>query len=403
MDADTPQIESGNSGAADGPRRVLILGSTGSIGRQTLDVIAGHPGRFAVVGLVAGRSVGTLAEQAAAWGVRRLGVADPAAAHELRALVPRARVAAGTEAICQLVADVHPDLVVGAVTGVAGLAPILTALQLGIDVALANKEPLVAAGHLVTAAAAQSGARLRPVDSEISAVFQCLEGRPREHLSRVLLTASGGAFRDLPPEQLAEVTPQMALAHPTWNMGPKITVDCATLANKGFEVFELKWLFDLQFRQIQVLIHHQSIIHSLVELVDGSQIAQLGPPDMRYAIQYALTWPERWPNDFPRLSLAQVGSLTFAEPDFGKFPMLRLAFESGEAGKSYPVVLNAANEVAVELFLSGRIRFTQIAELVAEALESHQPVAVDGLSDLEAVDRGARQHVLTRVGGPAVL
>jgi 1-deoxy-D-xylulose-5-phosphate reductoisomerase len=326
-------------------------------------------------------------------------VADPQAAEELRTLAPGAHVAVGTEAICGLVADVRPDVVVGAITGVAGLAPVLTALKLGIDVALANKEPLVAAGHLVVSAAARSGARLRPVDSEISAVFQCLEGRPREHLCRVLLTASGGAFRDFPPERLAEVTPQMALAHPTWSMGPKITVDCATLANKGFEVFELKWLFDLQFHQIQVLIHHQSIVHSLVELVDGSVIAQLGPPDMRYAIQYALTWPERWPNEFPRLNLPQVASLTFAEPDFAKFPMLRLAFESGKAGKSYPAVLNAANEVAVELFLAGRIRFTEIPELVADALEAHEPVAVEGLDDLADVDHWARQHVQARVGG----
>lgn len=373
---------------------MLVLGSTGSIGRQTLDVIAGHPGRFEIVGLVAGRSAAALAEQATAWGVRRLGVADTGAAEELRALAPRARVAAGIDAICGLVDDLQPDLVVGAVTGVAGLSPVLAALRAGIDVAIANKEPLVAAGHLVTAAAAQSGARLRPIDSEISAVFQCLEGRPSDHLARVLLTASGGAFRDCPTDELAKVTPQMALAHPTWSMGPKITVDCATLANKGFEVFELKWLFGLEFHQIQVLIHHQSIIHSLVELADGSLIAQLGPPDMRYAIQYALTWPQRWPNDFPRLNLAQVASLTFAEPDFAKFPLLRLAFEAGEAGGSYPAVLAAADEAAVELFLAGRIPFTQIADLVAETLDAHQSVLIDGLADVEAVDRWARRHVL---------
>jgi 1-deoxy-D-xylulose-5-phosphate reductoisomerase len=396
MDADHLPTQKDRPDANEGPRRVLVLGSTGSIGRQTLDVIAGHPGRFEIVGLVAGRSVAALAEQAAAWGVRRLGVADSGAAEDLRALAPRARVAAGIDAICGLVDDLQPDLVVGAVTGVAGLSPVLTALRAGIDVAIANKEPLVAAGHLVTAAAAQSGARLRPIDSEISAVFQCLEGRPPDHLARVLLTASGGAFRDCPPNELAQVTPQMALAHPTWSMGPKITVDCATLANKGFEVFELKWLFGLEFHQIQVVIHHQSIIHSLVELADGSLIAQLGPPDMRYAIQYALTWPQRWPNDFPRLNLAQVAKLTFAEPDFAKFPLLRLAFEAGEAGGSYPAVLAAADEAAVELFLAGRIPFTEIADLVAEALDAHQAVLLDGLADVEAVDRWARRHVLDR-------
>lgn len=380
-------------------KRLFILGSTGSIGRQTLEVIAGLPGRFEVIGLAAGRDVEGLVAQARELNVTALGIADENAGEELRRLASAATIAVGHAEVAALVAEARPDLVVGAVSGVAGLAPVMAAIGLGIDVALANKEPLVAAGELVTGAAARSGARLLPIDSEISAVFQCLEGRPREHLARVLLTASGGPFRDLPRERLAEVTPDMALRHPTWKMGRKITIDSATLANKGFEVFELKWLFGLEFSQINIVIHHQSIIHSLIELVDGSVLAQLGPPDMRFAIQYALTWPQRLPNDFPRLNLAQVGELTFAAPDFDRFPCLRLAYEAGEAGESYPAVLNAANERAVELFLEGAIGFLQIPELIERALEAHEPLPVNSLEHVWAADAWARTTVSGSVRG----
>jgi 1-deoxy-D-xylulose-5-phosphate reductoisomerase len=384
--------------AGASPCRLLILGSTGSIGRQTLDVVAGHRDRFEVVGLVAGQDVAGLVRQGREWNVPCLGVGAEAAGDELRMAASGARLAVGLAAVCELVEELRPDLVVAAVSGVAGLYPLMTALNLGLDVAVANKEPLVAAGELVMEAAGRHGARLRPIDSEISAVFQCLEGRPREHLHRVLLTASGGAFRDLDREQLAAVTPEMALAHPTWRMGRKITVDCATLANKGFEVFELKWLFGLDFAQIKVLLHHQSIIHSMVELLDGSVIAQLGPADMRYAIQYALSWPERLPNEFPRLDLAQVGALTFGEPDTGRFPMLRLAYAAGESGASYPAALNAANEQAVAHFLEGRTSFVGIAQLVERALEAHEPVALKSLDDVAAVDGWARRRVDSDLG-----
>ena len=378
-------------------KRLFILGSTGSIGRQALEVIAGLPGRFEIVGLAAGRDAEGLVAQARELNVTALGIADKQAGEDLRRLASATTVAVGHAEVADLVAAARPDLVVGAVSGVAGLAPVMAAIGLGIDVALANKEPLVAAGELVTGAAARSGARLLPIDSEISAVFQCLEGRPREQLARVLLTASGGPFRDFPRERLAEVTPDMALRHPTWKMGRKITIDSATLANKGFEVFELKWLFGLEFSQIDILIHHQSIIHSLIELVDGSVLAQLGPPDMRLAIQYALTWPERLPNDFPRLDLAQVAKLTFAEPDFDRFPCLRLAYEAGEAGESYPAVLNAANERAVELFLAGGIGFAQIPELIERALGAHESRAVNSLEDVWAADAWARRTVSVSV------
>ncbi|NSW55410.1 MAG: 1-deoxy-D-xylulose-5-phosphate reductoisomerase [Armatimonadetes bacterium] len=375
------------------PRRIYILGSTGSIGRQTLDVVARHPGAFDVVGLAAGTRVTALLEQARDHGVRAVGVTGESAGTELRGGVSGLQTAVGMDEICAQMVSLKPDLVVAAMSGVVGLIPVMAAVSAGLDVALANKEPLVAAGELVTGTAARTGSRLIPVDSEISAVFQCLEGPSRPYLKRVLLTASGGAFRDLSREELARVTPEQALNHPTWNMGPKITVDSATLANKGFEVFELKWLFDLDFSDIEVLIHHQSIIHSLVEFVDGSILAQMSLPDMRFAIQYALTWPERVASDYPRLDLAQVGSLTFGQPDLVKFPCLRLAFDAGKAGRSYPVALNAANEEAVDLFLSRRIGFTTIPELVERALDEHDPADVKSLDTVLAVDADTRKRV----------
>lgn len=375
------------------PRRIYILGCTGSIGRQTLDVILRQPGAFEVVGLAAGSNVPLLVEQAREHVVDALGVASPAVGADLKALCTGAQVAVGMDEICAQMIAAKPDLVVAAMSGVAGLAPVMAALSAGLDVALANKEPLVAGGELVTGTAARTGSKLVPVDSEISAVFQCLQGHSSGHLKRVLLTASGGAFRDLPRDQLARVTPEQALTHPTWNMGRKITVDSATLANKGFEVFELKWLFGLEFSQIEVVIHHQSIIHSLVEFVDGSMLAQMSLPDMRFAIQYALTWPERRPSDYPRLDLAEVGSLTFGKPDPGKFPCLRLAFEAGRAGRSYPAALNAANEEAVDAFLGHKIGFTAIPELIQRALDDHDPTDVKSLDAVLAVDADTRRRV----------
>jgi len=372
-------------------KRILVLGSTGSIGVQTLEMVRAHPERLEVVGLAAGRNAQALAAQAAEFEVGMLGLADTAAAEAVD--MPDARIFAGTDGICELVEATEPDLVIGAISGVAGLRPLLVALAAGTDCALANKEPLVAAGRIVMEAARQSGARLLPIDSEISAIFQCLRGERTEEVEKVLLTASGGPFARLSAEELAQVTPERALDHPTWKMGRKVTIDSATLANKGFEIFEVHWLFGVDVRSIEVIVHHQSIIHSMVQLRDGSVMAQLGPPDMRMPIAFALFYPERVANDLPRLSLAEVGSLTFATPDTERFPCLRLAFSAARAGRSYPAVLNAANEVAVERFLDGRVGFTRIPELIERALTEHQAFEIHRLADVEEADAWAREYV----------
>lgn len=374
------------------PKRLLILGSTGSIGVQCLQIVQAHPQRLQVVGLAAGRNWQRLRQQAEEFSVPTVGLADEPTAAALSAAAPHLQVHAGEDGLEELVAATQPHLVVGAISGIGGLPPIMAALQAGCDVALANKEPLVAAGELVTTTAARAGARLVPIDSEISAVFQCLEGQRREDVEKILLTASGGPFAKLEAEQLSEVTPQQALDHPTWKMGAKVTVDSATLMNKGFEVFELKWLFGLEFDQIEVIVHHQSIIHSLVQFCDGSVLAQLGVADMRLPIQYALFYPQRVANELPRLDLVEAGPLTFAEPDLDKFPNLRLAYEAGKAGASYPAVLNAANEVAVELFLQKKIGFNDLPYLVERALEAHEPFSIDYLQDVKQADGWARDY-----------
>ena len=371
-------------------KRLLILGSTGSIGVQTLQMVQAHPHRLQVVGLAAGRNWQGLRQQAEQFSVTIVGLADEQAAAALAAAAPDLQVHAGEDGLRELVAATEPDLVVGAISGIAGLEPVMAALHAGCDVALANKEPLVAAGELVTTTAARAGARLLPIDSEISAVFQCLEGQRRQEVEKILLTASGGPFAEVRAAELSGVTPEQALDHPTWQMGPKVTVDSATLMNKGFEVFELKWLFGLEFDQIRVIVHHQSIIHSLVQFCDGSVLAQLGLPDMRVPIQYALFYPERVANKLPRLDLVAAGPLTFAEPDLDKFPSLRLAYQAGEAGASYPAVLNAANEVAVALFLQEQIGFSDLPFLVERVLEEHEPFSIDDSADVKRADTWAR-------------
>jgi len=372
-------------------KRIVVLGSTGSIGRQTLEMVRTHPQRLAVVGLAAGSNARALEAQAEEFEVGLLALADEGAAAELAS--SDRRVFAGNDAACDLIKAAEPDLVVGAITGIAGLRPVLTALEAGVDCALANKEPLVAAGGIVTTAARQSGAQLLPIDSELSAIFQCLRGERAEEIEKILLTASGGPFADLSAQELAEVTPERALEHPTWRMGRKVTVDSATLANKGFEVFEMHWLFGVPVERIEVVVHHQSIIHSLAQFQDGSVIAQLGLPDMRVPIQFALLYPERVANELPRLSLAEIGTLTFAEPDTERFPCLRLAYAAARAGRSYPAVLNAADEEAVRLFLDGRIRFTQIPELIERALDEHEAFGMNALADVERADAWARTYV----------
>ncbi len=376
-----------------GPKRILILGSTGSIGTQTIDVVGAHPDRLQIVGLAAGSNAAALSQQAAELGVGMLALADERAAAELDG----ARIFAGTQGICDLVSACEPDLVVGAISGSAGLRPLLTALEAGVDCALANKEPLVVAGQIVTDAARKSGAQLLPVDSELSAMFQCLRGERTDEVERILLTASGGPFSKLSAEELARVTPEQALAHPTWRMGRKVTIDSATLANKGFEVFETLWMFGVDARQIEVVIHHQSIIHSLMEFQDSSIIAQVGLPDMRVAIQFALMYPDRVANDLPRLSLAEAGTLTFAKPDTNRFPCLRLAMESARAGATYPATLNGADEAAVAAFLAGEIGFMRIPELIEQALSEHEPGDATTLEEVERADAWARQCVRRHV------
>lgn len=372
-------------------KRIVVLGSTGSVGRQTLETVQAHPDRLCVVGLSAGSNAQALAAQAQRLEVELLALADEAAAAGLDGT--GGRVFAGEQGICDLIAAAEPDLVVGAITGLAGLVPLLRALEAGVDCALANKEPLVAAGGIVTDTARKSGAQLLPIDSELSAIFQCLRGERSEEVERILLTASGGPFASMSAEELAEVTAEQALAHPTWRMGPKVTVDSATLANKGFEVFEVHWLFATAIDRIQVVVHHQSIIHSLVQFQDGSVMAQLGLPDMRLPIQFALLYPDRVANDLPRLSLAEAPSLTFAEPDAERFPCLALAYSAARAGRSYPAVLNAADEQAVALFLAGRIRFTEIPQLIERALNEHEAFGVDTVHDVQRADEWARSYV----------
>jgi len=377
------------------PKGIAILGSTGSIGLQTLDVISALPGRFRVVALACRRAAEEVAEQALQYRPKVVAVADEQAAKAVRQRLQghTVEVASGPEAVAACAVREDVDLVVAAASGIAGLLPVWEAVGAGKTVALANKEPLVVAGELLTARAREAGARLLPVDSEHSAIFQLLLGQDRGAVRRVILTASGGAFRDFSPEDLANVTPEQALSHPTWQMGPKVTVDSATLMNKGLEVMEARWLFDLDPEQIAVLMHPESIVHSVVEFADGSLLAQLAPPDMRLPIQFALTYPERLPRRDPPLDLARLGALHFSEVPLSRYPCLRLAREVLAAGGTAPAALNAADEVAVEWFLQGRIPFTRISEIIADTLSQHEVRPADSLETLLSVDREVRERL----------
>jgi 1-deoxy-D-xylulose-5-phosphate reductoisomerase len=368
---------------------LVILGSTGSIGRQTLDVVRAHPGKFNVLGLSAGSNRRLLLEQAWEFRPPLLYCRDGPDSQELPS---GCRWASDAR---ELMAASGVDLVMQAMVGNAGLLPTLEALGRGIPVALANKEPIVIAGEILTSEAQRTGAPLLPVDSEPSAIWQCLRGEePGKSLRRILITASGGPFRTMPLEELAEVSPEEALKHPTWTMGKKITVDSATLMNKGFEVIEAHWLFNVSWEQVEVVVHPQSVIHSMVEFKDGSVKAQLGPPDMRLPIQYALFYPERRPNaDLPRFNPVETRSLTFEPLDPSRYPCFRIALEAGQRGGTYPAVLSAADEAAVELFLQRRIGFMDIPRLVRGALERHSPVAHPTAEQVLAADAWARESV----------
>jgi 1-deoxy-D-xylulose-5-phosphate reductoisomerase len=367
-------------------KRLALLGSTGSIGEQTLDVVRALPGRFRVTALAAGRSVDKLAAQVRELRPELVSVADPEVAAALRERLGPApvEIAVGAEGL-ERVATHPADLVVAGLVGAVGLRPTLAALAAGRDVALANKEVLVMAGALVMREARRQEVRLLPVDSEHSAIFQALAGQRREDVARLILTASGGPFRTWPAARIARATRDEALRHPNWDMGPKITVDSASLMNKGLEVIEARWLFDVPPERVDVLVHPQSIVHSLVEFVDGQVLAQLGLPDMRGPIALALSWPERLPLELPRLDLAALGSLAFEAPDYKRFPCLELAYAALSGGEAAPAVLNAANEVAVQAFLDGRVAFAAIAETNRTVLDAFLGRAASGagLSDLD--------------------
>jgi 1-deoxy-D-xylulose-5-phosphate reductoisomerase len=369
----------------DGRVGVAVLGSTGSIGRQTLNVIDEHSDRFRVVALAAGSASESFLNQ-----VKRYRPEVAAVFAWTPALETLSSAGAlGTEGL--IAASTHPsvDIVVVASSGHAAIVPTIRALELGKTVALANKETLVCAGEIIAPLAATNGSPIRPVDSEHCAIWQALDGSPVEQVSRIILTASGGPFRTVPATKLAQVTAAEALSHPTWSMGDKITIDSATLMNKGLEIIEAHWLFDLPYDQIDVLVHPQSVVHSLVEFVDGGQIAQLGLPDMRVPIQYALSYPDRLNLSTKRLNLAEIGALHFEQPDTERFPSLRLAREAGIAGRTYPTVLSATDDEAVKAFLAGELRFVDISAVVELVLERHQAMDVT-LESIWEADRWAR-------------
>ncbi len=371
-------------------KRVAVLGSTGSIGQQTLQVVRAFPHRFHIVGLAAGKNMELLAKQISEFKPSLVYYQDKKAylantGYEFLSLEDIAR---------------HPnvDIVVIATSGKSGLSPTLAAVEAGKNVALANKESLVMAGEIITNVAQKNGAQILPIDSEHSAIWQCLNSEAQK-ATRLILTASGGPFYRCSPAQLEKVTVEQALKHPSWHMGKKVTIDSATLMNKGLEVIEAHWLFNMPYDNIKVIIHPQSIIHSMVEFIDGSIKAQLSYPDMRLPIQYALSYPERLNNPrLLRLDWSHINSLTFDQPDLDTFPCLRLAIETARKGGTYPAVLCAADEVAVELFLSQRIKFTDIANLVKQALEHHQAVACPTVEEIMAADNWARRKVLDLIG-----
>ena len=379
---------------------LVLIGSTGSIGTQTLDVVRAMPERYRVLGLAAGRNLDALEAQAREFRPRYLwAAANGTDGGRLRAIADD--VGASIAPMEAMAADPEGDVLVVGTAGRAGLEPTLAALERGADVALANKEVVVMAGALVRAAADTGGGQLRPIDSEHSAIWQCLWGEEEHEIRRIILTASGGALRDLAPDQLAEVTPEQALRHPTWNMGAKITIDSATLMNKGMETIEARWLFDVPYERVEVIQHAESIVHSLVEFADGSVKAQLGYPDMRLPIQLALSWPLRLRPTTEPLDLAAVGSLNFSAPDLGRYPCLRLAMRAGLAGGAHPAVLAAADEVAVEAFLGREIRFDQIPALVEYALDAHEGTSQSGaepsLEQIDAADEWARRVTRDRI------
>ena len=381
-------------------KNIAILGSTGSIGQSALAVVDAHPSRLRVVALAAGENAARCADQIARFNPMLVGMASDAAMTEVkveleRLSAPLPRSVQGPDALVAVATHPDADVVLFASSGTAALDAVLAAIECGKTIALANKEVLVMAGGIVMDAARRRGVPVLPVDSEHNAIHQCLDGRPHQQVNRLVLTASGGPFRGLQPAELARVTSADALQHPTWRMGPKITIDSATLMNKGLEVIEARWLFDIGPGRIDVIVHPQSIVHSMVEFVDGSMLAQLGVTDMRLPIQYAFSYPERWSAPLPPLDLTRCGPLHFESPDINRFPCLNLAFRALAGGAGLPITLNAANEVAVAAFLDGALGFTAISEVIERSMDAYEregPQPVATLADVRAIDGWARAY-----------
>jgi len=384
-------------------KNIAILGATGSIGSSTLEVVRNNPDKLRARVLTGGKKWQQLAKQALEFKPDMVVISDVHAYVPLKEALAGTsiRVEAGSEAVVAA-AEFEPlDAVVAAIVGAAGLLPVMAAIKKGLQICLANKETLVVGGSLVMQAVKSAGIDLLPVDSEHSAIFQCLQGNPGNSLNKIIITASGGPFRTFSREQLLAVTPEQALKHPNWDMGGKITIDSATLMNKGLEIIEAHWLFDTDYDNIEVVVHPQSIIHSLVEFSDGSVIAQLGWPDMRLPIQYALSWPQRWLPPVPPLDLTRVASMTFESPDLTRFACLAYAIEAGRAGGIMPCVLNAANEVAVAAFLKRQIGFTEIAVLIRKTMDTFKNQPASTIDQLLEVDAQAREKALTMLANGA--
>ena len=390
-------------------KALSLLGSTGSIGTQTLAIVAQYPEQFRVVGMTAGRNIALFAEQIRQFKPEIVALQDPALLADLKQaiadVIPQPIVLAGQDGIVEVARFGDAEVVVTGIVGCAGLLPTIAAIEAGKDIALANKETLIAGGPVVLPLVKKHDVKLFPADSEHSAIFQCLQGVPDKGLRRVILTASGGSFRDLPSADLANVTVADALKHPNWAMGRKITIDSATLMNKGLEVIEAHYLFGVDYDHIDIVIHPQSIIHSMIELQDTSVLAQLGWADMRLPLLYALSYPDRLPTDWEPLDLVKAGNLTFREPDHVKYPCMNLAYSAGRAGGCLPAVLNAANEEAVALFLDEKIRFVEIPKLIEKTLDrfSAQNILIPSLDDILESDRWARATTLDIAGKNAVM
>ncbi|MBI2105144.1 MAG: 1-deoxy-D-xylulose-5-phosphate reductoisomerase [Candidatus Omnitrophica bacterium] len=378
-------------------KRVAVLGSTGSVGRSTLEVVAGHPDRLQLAGVAARSRIDLLAGQVAQAQPPLVAVWDEPRAREFAELTGRRDVLAGPDGLLALATHPDVDLVVVATSGCDALLPLVRAIQAGKQIALASKELLVMAGSLIMRLVEEHGTTLVPVDSEHAAIFQCLRGVSREAVERLIITGSGGPLWGMPAAARQAVTREQVLAHPRWRMGPKITVDSATLMNKGLEVIEAQWLFGLPLERVRVLIHPEAVVHAVVELIDGTSLAQLAPCDMRLPIQYALSFPERWGSAWPRLALTQAGPLQFFEPDTAKFPCLQLALDAAAAGGTACAALNGANDVAVQAYLDGHLAFTEIPRVIAEVLDQHVPLAHPTLDEILAVDAWSRKAAHDRI------